>query len=233
MKVREIFWNTKIQLSFKSSSAAALIKKLSGGKFIKFFGTSGPSFWIRTNCRRFGQRGVENKSHKTPSFIVTKFLPCKLFATGMSNMYTVCPEEQFKVQTPLRNWNNYKLNWTNSWKMFKVWEKIHGVGAKIFKQRCWNRNIHVHVFFAKSIFLRQTFIFENLLDFNKKYNSTRSEDFFGRSLFLSHLVAKSRPSSELRLVKKLPFDSKVWRKTQFFLFDRGITMEKLVQRHSK
>ena len=149
MKVREIFWNTKIQLSFKSSSAAALIKKLSDGKYIKFFGTSGPSFWIRTNCRWFGQRGVEKKSHKTPSFIVTKLLPCQLFATGMSNMYTVCPEEQFKVQTSLRNWNNYKLNWTNSWKMFKIWEKNHGVGAKTFKQRCWNRNTHVHVFFCE------------------------------------------------------------------------------------
>ena len=66
MKVREIFWNTKIHLSFQSSSAAALIKKLSDGKFIKFFGTSGHSFWIRANCRWFGQRRVEKSPTEWP-----------------------------------------------------------------------------------------------------------------------------------------------------------------------
>ena len=156
----------------------------------------------------------------------------------------MCPEEQFKVQTPLRNWNNYKLNWTNSWKLFKIWEKIHGVGAKTFKQRCWNRKkllssvvgteIYMSTFFLRKVyFWGKPLLSKISWILTKKNNSTRSEDFFGRSLFLSHLVAESRPSSELRLVKKLPFDSKVWRKTQFFLFDRGITMEKFVQRHSK
>ena len=66
LKVREIFWNTKIHLSFQSSSAAALIKILSDGKFIKFFGTSGHSFWIRANCRWFGQRAVEKSPPKRP-----------------------------------------------------------------------------------------------------------------------------------------------------------------------
>ena len=89
------------------------------------------------------------KSPTNGQFQSNQFFTVPLLATGMSNMYTVCPEEQFKVQTPLRNWNNYKLNWTNSWKMFKICEKIHVVGAKTFKQRCWNRNIHVHVFFCE------------------------------------------------------------------------------------
>ena len=82
MKVWEIFWNTKIQLSFQSSSAAALIRKLSDGKFIEFCGISGPSFWIRANFRWFGQRGVEKKSQKTASFKVTKFLPCHFLLQG-------------------------------------------------------------------------------------------------------------------------------------------------------
>ena len=130
MKIREIFWNTKIHLSFQSSSAAALIKIRSDGQIIKFFGTSGHSFWIRANCRWFGQRGVEKKSHRTASFKAIKLLPCHFLATGMWNMYTVCPEEQFKVQTSLRKRKNYNHNWTNTWKFFEFWEKTHGVWAK-------------------------------------------------------------------------------------------------------
>ena len=149
MKIWEIFWNTKIQLSFQSSSAAALIRKLSDGKYIKFCGTSGPSFWIRANCRWFGQRWVEKKSHKTASFKVTKLLPCHLLATGMWNMFTVCPEQQFKVQVSTRKRNNYNRNWTNCWFIFEFWEKDHGVWAKTFWQRCRNRNLHFHVFFCE------------------------------------------------------------------------------------
>ena len=152
MKVREIFWNTKFQLSFKSSSAAVLIKKLSEGEFLNFCGTSGPSFWIRANCRWFAHRGVEKKSHKTPSFIVTKFLPCQLFATRMSNMYTVCPEQQFKVQTSLRKRNNFNRNSTKIWNFFVISEKLDGVWAKTFWQRCRNRNIHVHVLFLRKVY---------------------------------------------------------------------------------
>ena len=83
MEVREFFWNTKVHLSFQSSSAAALIKKLSDGKFGKFFGTSGHSFWIRANCRWFGQRRVEKKSHRTASFKAIKLLTCHFLATGI------------------------------------------------------------------------------------------------------------------------------------------------------
>ena len=223
MKVTEIIWNTKFQLSFKSSSAAVLIKKLSDGKIIKFCGTSGRSFWIRANCRWFRQRGVEKKSHETPSFIVTKFLPCQLFATGMSNMYTVCPEEQFKVQTSLRKRNSFHRNWTKSWNFFEISEKIEGVWAKIFWQRCQNQNLHIQVFILRKVYLWGNYLTSKIswILTKKKHSSTRSEDFFGKSLFLSHLMAKSRPSSELRLVKKLPFDSKNWRKTQlFFIWSR-------------
>ena len=61
MKVTEIIWNTKIQLSFQSSSTAVLIKKLSDGTTMIFCGTSGHPFWIRANYSRFRQRGVEKK----------------------------------------------------------------------------------------------------------------------------------------------------------------------------
>ena len=152
MKVREIFWNTKIHLSFQSSSAAALIKILSDVKFIKFFGTSGHSFWIRANCRWFGQRGVEKKSHRTATFKAIKLSPCHFLATGMWNMYTVCPEEQFKVQTSLRKRKNYNHIWTNSWKFFEFWEKTHGVWAKTFWQRCQNWDLHVQVFILRKVF---------------------------------------------------------------------------------
>ena len=216
MKVWEIFWNTKNQLSFKSSSAAALIKKLSDGRCIEFCGTSGPSFWIRANFRWFGQPGVEKKSHKTASFKVTNFLPCPLFATGMSNMYTVWPEEQFKVQTSLRKRKNYNHNWTNTWKFFEFWEKTHGIWAKTFWKHCQNWNLHVQVFFLRKVYSwGKNLISKFSWILTKKHKSTLSEDFFGKSLFLSQLMAKSRPSSELRLVKKLPFDSKVWRKRNF------------------
>ena len=217
MKVTEIIWNTKFQLSFKSSSAAVLIKKLSDGKTIKFCGTSGHSFWIRANCRWFRQRGVEKKSHKTASFKVTKFLPCQFFATGMSNMYTVCREEQFKVQTSLRKRNNFNRNWTESWIFFEIPEKNDGVWAKLFWQRCQNWDLHVQVFILRKVFSwGKNLISKISWILTKKHNSTLSDDFFGKSLFLSHLMAKSRPSSELPPVKKLPFDSKVRRKTQFF-----------------
>ena len=192
MKTLEIFWNTKFQLNFQSSSAAALIKKLSDGKFKKLCGTSGHSFWIRANGRWFGQRGVEKKSQKTPNFIVTKFLPCQLFATGMSNMYTVCPEEQFKVQTSLRKRNNFNRNWTKSWVFFEISEKNWRSLSKNFLAALSEPKLSCpSVYFAKSIFLRQLINFENLLDFNKrKHSSTRSERFLGKSLFLSHLMAK-------------------------------------------
>ena len=66
MKVTEIIWNTKFQLSFQSSSAAALIKKLSDGNTINFCGTSGHPLWIRANYRRFRQRAVEKSPPKRP-----------------------------------------------------------------------------------------------------------------------------------------------------------------------
>ena len=152
MEVREIFWNTKIQLSFQSYFAAALIKKLSDGKFIKVCGTAGHSFWICANFRWFGQRGVEKNSHKTASFKVTKFLPCHLFATGMSDMYTVYPEEQFKVQSSLRKRKKINRNWTESWNYFDISEKIDGVWAKTFWQRCQNRIFHVQVFILRKVY---------------------------------------------------------------------------------
>ena len=175
---------------------------------------------------------MEKKSQKTHSLIVTKFLPCQLFATGMSNVYTVCLEEQFKVQTSLRKRNNFKRNWTKTWNFCRNFQKKWQSLSKNFLAALSEPKFSCpSVYFAKSILLRHIFTFENLLDFNKKkHKSARSEDFFGKSLFLSHLMAKLRPSSELRLVKKLPFDSKNWRKAQFFLFDRGKTMEKFLQR---
>ena len=131
-KVTEIIWNTKNQLSFQSSSAAALMKKLSDGKTMNYCGTSGHPFWICAEYRRFRQLRVKKTSHTTASLKVTKFSPCQLFATGMSNLLTVCPEQQFKVQTSTRKRNNYNRNWTNSWKFFEFREKIHGVWAKTF-----------------------------------------------------------------------------------------------------
>ena len=80
------------------------------------------------------------------------FLPCHLFATGMSNMFTVCSEEQFKVQTSLKKRNNYNPNWTNSWKFFDFWEKTDGVWAKTFWQRCQNWDLHVQVFILRKVF---------------------------------------------------------------------------------
>ena len=223
MKVTEIIWNTKFQHSFQSSSAAAVIKKLSDGKFIKFFGTSGHSFWIRANCRWFGQRAVEKKSPKTASFKVTKFLPCHLFATGLSNMYTVGPEVQFKVQTSLRKRNNFNRNWTKSWNCLEISEKIDGVWAKTFWQRCQNRNFHVLVFILRKVYFWGNFLISKISwILTKKHSSTRSEDFFGKSLSLSHLMAKSRPSSELRLVKKLLLTQKFKEKPNFFYLIKEI-----------
>ena len=115
-------------------------------------GTSGHPFWIRAIYRRFRQRGMRKKSHKMASFKVTKFLPCQFFATGMSNMYTVCPEEQFKVQTSLRKRNNFNRNWTESWIFFEIPEKNDGVWAKPFSQRCQNRNFHVLVFTLRKVY---------------------------------------------------------------------------------
>ena len=184
MKVRETFWNTKIHLSFQSSSAPALIKKLSDGKFIKFFGTSGHSFWIRANCRWFGQRGVEKKSHRTANFKSIKLLPCHFLATGMWNMFTVCPEEQFKVQTSLRKRKNYNHKWTNTWNFSNFEKEITE-----FEQKRFGSIIRTEIYmskcfvFAKSLFLRRKFNFENLLDFNKKNAILRAQRIFSGNLY--------------------------------------------------
>ena len=185
MKVWEIFWNTKIQLSFQSSSAAALIIKLSDGKNIKFCGTSGHSFWIRTNCRWFRQRGVEKKSHKTACFKVTRFWPCQFFATGMSNMYMMWPEEQFQVQTSLGKRNNFIRNSTKIWNFFVISEKLDGVWAKTFWQRCRNRNIHVQVFFLRKVYFWGKYLISKI-----SWNITKKTQFYAfrgsfREIFVS------------------------------------------------
>ena len=70
---------------------------------------------------------------------------------------------------------------------------------------------------AKSILLRQLFKFENLLDFNKKTQFYAFRAFFREIWFLCHLMAESRPNSELSVVKKLPFDSKIWKRNSIFI----------------
>ena len=184
MKVREIFWNTKIQLSFKSSSAAALIKKLSDGNCIKFFGTSGPSFWIRTNCRWFGQRGVEKKSHKTPSFIVPKFYHASVLQQGCQTCIRCARKNssRYKLHSEIEITTNLiGLIAEKSSKFAKKFTEMEQkllssvVGTKIYMSTC---------FFAKSMFLRQTIILENLLDFNKKIQFYSFRGFF-REIFVS------------------------------------------------
>ena len=151
------------------------------------------------------------------SFKAINLLSCHFLATGRWNMFTVCPEEQFKLQSSHRKRNNYNQKWTNTWKSFEFWEKTQGVWAKTFWQRCQNWNLHVQVFILRKVFSWGKNLISKIswISTKKKHNSTLSDDFCGKSLFLSHLMAKSRPSSELPLVKKLPFDSKVWRKPNF------------------
>ena len=185
MKVRETFWNTKIQLSFKFSSEATLIKKLSDGSTINFCGTSGHPLWIRANYRRFRQRAVEKKSPKTASFKVTKFLPCHLFATGLSNMYTVGPEVQFKVQTSLRKRNNFNRNWTKSWNCLEISEKIDEVWAKTFWQRCQNRNFHVQLFILRKVYFWGNYLISKISWILTKKTQFYAFRGFFREIFVS------------------------------------------------
>ena len=158
-------------------------QKLLDSNTMNFCGTSGHPFWIRLIYRRFRQRGMEKKSHKTAIFKVTKFLPCHFLATGMPNMYTVCPEEQLEVQTSLRKRNNFNRNWTKSWSFFRnFWKNWRSLSKNFLAALSELKFSCPSVYFAKSIFLRQLFNFGNLLDFNKRNTVLRVQRIFSGNL---------------------------------------------------
>ena len=155
--------------------------------------------------------------------------------TTMSNKFSVCPEEHFKVQISLRKGNNYNRNWTNSAKFFEIWEKFHGVWVKPLWQRFLNRIFHFHMFFLRKLyFWGKHLYFKHLLDFNEKNSIPRVQMFFHREiLFFSHLMAKLRHKSELRLVEKLTFDWKSWEWNSIFIICSPKTYQKTSSRHLK
>ena len=168
MKVTEIFWSTKIQLSFQCSSAAALIKKLSDRKSIKFCGTSGHPFWIRANCRRFRQRRVRKIFPQNGQFQSNQLSTVRHFCNrDVKQVYGV-RGKQFKVQTLLWKRNIYIGDWTENWKFFVFSEKIHGVWAKNFWQRFQNRNLHVQLFILRKVYFWGNFFSKITLNFNRK-----------------------------------------------------------------
>ena len=124
------------------------------------------------------------KVPQTASFKVTNFLPCLFLQQGC----------QTCIQCARKNSSRYKLHseieittnligliaekCSKFEKKFTLLEQkllSSVVGTEIYMSTC---------FFAKSIFLRQTFIFENLLDFNKKIQFYSFRGFF-REIFVS------------------------------------------------
>ena len=85
----------------------------------KICGTSGPSFWIRANCRWFGQRGVEKKSHKTPSFIVPNFYHASFLQQGCQTCTRCAP----------KNSSRYKLYSEN-----EIISTVIGLKAEMFSK---------------------------------------------------------------------------------------------------
>ena len=117
---------------------------------------------------------------------------------------------------------NYKFLWDirsfilNPCKLSVIWttgsgKRIDGVWGKLFWQRCQNRNLHVQVFFSRKVYLWGNYLISKISwILTKKTQFYAFRAFFREILFLSHLMAKSRPNSELSLVKKLIFESKDW-----------------------
>ena len=145
MKVREIFWNTKLHLSFPSYSAAALIKRLSDGKIKIFFGHQVILSKSVQNKGNFDngewkQCPTKRPVSKQPNFYSATFLQqgcqtCLRCARPISSRYKL----QLEIETITiviwliaENFSKFEQ------KIHGVWKKLFGsvVGTKIYMSTC-------------------------------------------------------------------------------------------------
>ena len=147
------------------------------------------------------------------------------------------------IRCARKNSSRYKLHSEN-----EITTTLIGLIAEIFsnfdkkftelEQKLLSSVVGTEIYMSTCFFLRKVYFWGKYLISKISWIITKKTQFyafrgsFREILFPSHLMAKSRPDSDLRLVKKLPFDSKVCRKTHLFFWSRN-TMEKFVQRKWK